>query len=430
MNILPSRASGLPRGREVKKAPIAAAKAACFTAPHNEGVPSDAVPQEVQSYRRSAEGCIRKPAREALSHFFAELHDPRARRGGRHELLEILMIALCAILSGGQNLVDMALFGKAKWDFLKSFLDLKNGIPSHDTFGRVFRHLDPDEFRAYFRRFMIGFGETCRGVIAIDGKALRRSFDSASRSSQLRMVSAWACEKRMVLAQVAADAKSSESAAVPKLLDMLSLPGTIVTTDALHCHRELARQIVSRGGDYALPVKANRGAFYADIRRLAERVSPQPTATHTTVDSYHGRRETRTSTVLTEIGELQKRHQWPGLVAVGTVVRSREVATRSGKERSTGTSYYALSVPLSAERLADAVRSHWDIENGLHWALDVVMREDHSRSRRDNGPYNLAILRHLALNLMRKDQSPGSLRAKFKLAAWSNDYLARLLAQA
>ncbi len=379
---------------------------------------------------RSSGGSGGRPS-EALSRYFAELRDPRSTRGGsRHSLLEILMIALSTILSGGQTIVDMALFGEAKRDFLKSFPELKNSIPSHDTFGRIFRRLDPDEFRRCFQKFIAGFSQSCGGVIAIDGKVLRRSFDAASRKSGLHMVSAWACENRMVLAQVAADAKSGESTAVPKLIDMLSLPGMIVTTDALHCRRELAERIVTRGGDYALRVKRNKGAFYADIRTLVECIPPQPAATHTTFDNDHGRIEVRTSRVLTEIEALQERHQRPGLAAVGEVVRSREVATGAGRVRSTEAGYYALSTALSAERFADTVRSHWGIENRLHWALDVVMHEDQSRSRMDNGPYNLAILRHMALNLMRRDQRAASLRAKFNLAAWSNDYLAKLLAQA
>jgi predicted transposase YbfD/YdcC len=428
--VLFSRSAELRSGGGVSNGSLVAPRATSAAGGGIAGGASPILAREERPWRaRSGDANGREAASEAVSRYFAELKDPRSRHGTRHQLLEILMIALCTILSGGQTVVDMALFGEAKRGFLNSFLGLKNGIPSHDTFGRVFRRLDPDEFRRCFQRFITGIGESCRGVIAIDGKALRRSFDTTSRKSGLHMVSAWACEKRLVLAQVAADAKANESAAVPKLLDMLSLPGTIVTTDALHCRRELAERIVSKGGDYALPVKGNKGAFYADIRNLVERMPQQPEAMHTTVDSDHGRIEIRTSRVLTEIEGLQKRHQWPGLAAVGTVVRSREVATGAGKDRSTETGYYALSAPLSAERLADAVRSHWGIENGLHWALDVVMHEDQSRSRMDNGPYNLAILRHMALNLMRKDQSTASLRAKFNLAAWSSDYLAKLLAQ-
>jgi predicted transposase YbfD/YdcC len=366
---------------------------------------------------------------EGLSDCFAELTDPRCSGGGRHQLLEILMISLCTVLGGGQTAVDMQLFGEAKQSFFRTFLELKNGTPSHDTFSKIFRRLDPDELRGCFQKFMLRFGESCSGVIAIDGKALRRSFDAASTRSGLHMVSAWSCDQRMVLAQIATDAKTREIAAMPKLLDMLSLPGTIVTADALNCTHELARQIVIRGGDYALTVKGNHGAFCADVRRIFEEARPEGTSSYTTVDGDHGRFETRTATVSTAIDSLQ-RYEWPGLAAIGRINRTREASVRGVTRRTTETSHYVLSSALSPERLAATVRSHWGIENRLHWALDVVMHEDQSRSRMDNSPYNLAILRHMALNLMRKDTSVGSLRAKFNLAGWSNEFLAKLLAQA
>ena len=367
---------------------------------------------------------------EGFSHCFAELTDPRAGGGSaRYDLLEILIIALCTMLGGGESAVDMELFGEAKADFFRTFLELRNGIPSHDTFSKIFRRLDPDEFRLCFQRFMARFGEGCTGVIAIDGKALRRSFDAASTRSGLHMVSAWSCDTSMVLAQVATDARAREGSAVPKLLDMLSLPGTIVTADALHCTRDLARQIVGRGGDYALTVKGNHGPFGGDVRRIFEESGPEGTAAYTTVDGDHGRFETRTASVSTAIEPLA-RYEWPGLAAIGRIVRTRETTARGVSRRTAETGHYVLSSALSAERLAATVRSHWGIENRLHWALDVVMHEDQSRSRMDNSPYNLAILRHMALNLMRKDGSVGSLRAKFNLAGWSNEFLAKLLAQA
>jgi predicted transposase YbfD/YdcC len=340
-------------------------------------------------------------------------------------LLEILMIALCTVLCGGENAVDMAEFARAKEELLRGFLKLKNGLPSHDTFSRVFRLLDPEQFRACFQRFMARFGEACGGVIAIDGKVLRRSFDSASALSPLHMVSAWSCDQRLVLAQIATDAKSNEITAVPKLLAMLSLKGAIVTLDALNCQREIARQIIDRGGDYALALKGNQGTLHADVSTFLDDPQRQAMPSHTTVDADHGRIETRTSTVSTEIGWLQEDHQWPGLTAIGKVTRIRETATKT----TTETAYYLLSAPLSAERLGAVVRSHWGVENRLHWVLDVVMNEDQARNRLDNGPKNLAILRHMALNLMRKENSKGSLRGKFKRAAWRDDFLAKLIAQ-
>ena len=356
---------------------------------------------------------------------FEDLDDPRTGNAAQHDLLEILMIALCTVLCGGENAVDMAEFARAKEELLRGFLKLKNGLPSHDTFSRVFRLIDPEQFRACFQRFMARFGEACGGVIAIDGKVLRRSFDSASALSPLHMVSAWSCDQGLVLAQIATDAKSNEITAVPKLLAMLSLNGAIVTVDALNCQREIARQIIDRGGDYALALKGNQGTLHADVSTFLDDPQRQATPSHTTVDADHGRIETRTSTVSTDIGWLQEDHQWPGLAAIGKVARIRETAAKT----TTETAYYLLSLPLSAEPFGMVVRSHWGVENRLHWVLDVVMNEDQARNRLDNGPKNLAVLRHMALNLMRKENSKGSLRGKFKRAAWRDDFLAKLIAQ-
>jgi predicted transposase YbfD/YdcC len=356
---------------------------------------------------------------------FEGLDDPRTGNAERHDLLEIVMIALCTVLCGGENAVDMAEFGRAKEEFLRGFLKLKNGLPSHDTFSRVFRLLDPEQFRACFQRFMARFGETCGGVIAIDGKVLRRSFDTASATSPLHMVSAWGCDQRLVLAQIATDAKSNEITAVPKLLAMLSLKGAIVTVDALNCQREIARQIIDQGGEYALALKGNQGTLHADASTFLDDPQRQATPIHVTVDGDHGRIETRASTVSTDIGWLQEDHQWPGLTAIGKVTRIRETATKT----STETAYYLLSTAFSAERFGEIVRCHWGVENRLHWVLDVVMNEDQARNRLDNGPKNLAVLRHIALNLIRKEKSTGSLRGKFKRAGWRDDFLAKLIAQ-
>lgn len=353
---------------------------------------------------------------------FAELRDPRSAGAKRHDLLETLMIALCAILSGGQSAVDMAVFAEAKQDFLGRFLQLKNGVPSHDTFSRLFRQLDPDQFRAGFRKFVARFGESGGGVIAIDGKTLRRTSDPRRVRSALHMISAWCCDKRLVLAQIATDAKSRESAAVLKLLDFLSLKDTIITADALNCQREIARRIVERGGDYVLALKGNHRALHADVGQLLEH--PMYDADkHTTVGNEHGRIETRTSLVSTEVEALQKRHRWPALTAVGKVTRRRDTATKSTNE----TAYYLLSAALSPQRLGHVARAHWGVENRLHWVLNTVMNEDQARNRNDNSAYNQAILRHMALNLMQKDRSSVSLRSKFNLAGWKDEFLAKLL---
>ena len=352
------------------------------------------------------------------------LEDPRTGNAALHDLHDLLMIALCTVLSGGENATDMAEFAKAKEPFLRDFLRLSNGIPSHDTFSRLFRLLDPEKFGAAFQRFMAAFSQRCQGVVAIDGKVLRRSHDRAKGKSALHMVSAWGCEQRMVLGQIATDDKSNEITAVPKLLEMLSLKGTIVTTDALNCQRAIAQQIIEQGGDYALALKGNQATLHADISLFLEDPTCTGTTTAQTVDGDHGRIETRTATVSTDTDWLRKRHQWPGLVAIGKVERIREAPNKTTHE----TSYYLLSTALSSERFLEVVRSHWGVENRLHWRLDVVMNEDQQRNRSDHGPNNLAVLRHMALNVMQKDTSKGSLRGKRKRASWDENYLRSLLA--
>ncbi len=361
---------------------------------------------------------------EGLAACFEDLKDPRTGNAGRHDLVEIMVIALCTVLCGGQYASDMALFAREKEAFLRQFLKLEKGLPSHDTFSRVFRLLDPEQFRACFQKFMGRFSQACQGVIAIDGKVLRRSFDKASGKSPLHMVSAWGCEQRLVLAQIATDAKSNEITAVPQLLKLLSLEGTIVTVDALNCQRAIARQIIDQGGDYALALKGNQGTMHDDVSLFLDDPLTTATTEHTTVDADHGRIETRRMAISTEIDWLQERHQWPGLKAIGKITRTREI----GDKISTETAYYLFSTPISAERGGDVVRSHWGVENRLHWRLDVIMNEDAARNRMDNGPHNLAVLRHMALNVMGKENSKTSLRAKFKKAAWNQQYLVKLLA--
>ena len=356
---------------------------------------------------------------------FSGVEDPRSGNARRHDLQDVLLIALCTVLCGGESCEDMADFAVEKEAFLREFLSLDNGLPSHDTFSRVFRALEPEQFRRCFRDFMARFAETCRGVVAIDGKVLRRSFDTASAKSSLHMVSAWGCEQRLVLGQIATDAKSNEITAVPKLLEMLSLKGCIVTVDALNCQRNIARQIVDQDGDYALALKGNQGTLHDDVSRFLDDPATEAITAHTTVDGDHGRIETRTSSISTSIDWLQEHHRWPGLEAIGKIVRTRETATK----RTMETAYYLLSSPLSAERFGQVVRAHWAVENNLHWTLDVVMNEDQARNRLDNGPNNLAVLRHMALNILNIEKSKISNRRKIKRAGWSNAFLANLLAQ-
>jgi len=365
-------------------------------------------------------------SKETLEQFgtcWEGLEDPRCGNAALHDFHELLMIALCCVLCGGQGAVDMAVFAEAKEPFLRSFLSLSNGLPSHDTFSRLFRNLDPDQFRDSFQRFMAQFSEQFEGVVAIDGKVLRRSFDRTSGKSALHMVSARGSEQRLVLAQIATDAKSNEITAVPRLLRMLALKGMIVTADALNCQRAIAEQIVEQRGDYALALKGNQGTLFDDVVLLLDDPELKASTAAPVVEADHGRIETRTAMVSTEIDWLQKQHQWPGLKAIGKVVRMRETADKT----TTETAYYLLSRVLSPERLNQVVRQHWGIENSLHWRLDVVMNEDQDRTRMGHGPHNLAVLRHMAINAMQKEGSKGSLRGKFKRAGWDDGYLYRLL---
>jgi predicted transposase YbfD/YdcC len=356
---------------------------------------------------------------------FEGIEDPRASNARRHDLHEVLLIALCTLLCGGESCVDMADFAREREGFLREFLRLDNGPPSHDTFSRVFRLLDPEAFRACFQSFMARFAEACRGVIAIDGKSLRRSFDAASGQSPLHMVSAWACDQRLVLGQLATDAKSNEIIAIPKLLAMLSLKGCTVTIDAMGCQRAIARQITDQSGDYILALKGNQGTLHDDVRLFLEDKGRAAELSHRTVDGDHGRIETRTATVSTDIAWLQERHGWPGLAAIGKITREREIGAKTSSE----TVYYLLSAPLAPACFARDARAHWGVENRLHWVLDVTMNEDQARNRLDNGPENLAILRHIAFNLLSNEKSKISKRRKLNKAAWSNDYLRTLIAQ-
>jgi len=362
---------------------------------------------------------------DGFSECFGGLPDPRSGNARRHDLLELLLIALCTFLCGGESCVDMADLAREKEGFLREFLALKSGLPSHDTFSRLFRLLDPDAFRACFQTFVARLAEACEGVIAIDGKSMRRSFDKASGKSPLHMVSAWCTEQRLVLGQLATDQKSNEITAIPKLLALLALKDRIVTIDAMGCQRAIAQQIIDQEGDYVLALKGNQGNLHNDVRLFLEDPKTAVQATQPLIEGDHGRIESRTAALSTDIAWLQEQHEWPGLAAVGKITRTREIKGMISSE----TVYYLLSSPMTAERFAQAARDHWGVENGLHWSLDVTMDEDHARNRKDNGPENLGILRHIALNLVSKETSKISKRRKLNKAAWNNQYLLKLIAQ-
>ena len=366
---------------------------------------------------------------ERFAAYFSSVADPRTGNAQRHDLLEVLFISLCASLCGAESCVDMADFAEAKEDVLREFLKLESGPPSHDTFSRIFRLLDPAQFHSAFQGFMTAFAatrtSTRAGVLALDGKSLRRSFDRATGASPLHLVSAWASEERLVLGQMKVTAGGNEIAAVPALLRLLDLDGVTVTVDAMHCQRATAGTIVAEGGDYVMAVKANQPALHDDIRLLMDDAGAPADDVAETVDADHGRIETRRAEVIGDVGWLAESHRWPGLAAVGKITATREIDGRT----TTALRYYIASRPLSAAELNQLARGHWGIENRLHWVLDVVMNEDQARARKDNAPENLALLRRLALNIIKRNADKGSNRIKFKRAGWDNRFLKKLISE-
>ena len=367
-------------------------------------------------------------------HFFMSITDPRIDRHKAHPLSTILMIAISGVISGAESFVDMEDFGNAKKEWLGSFLDLSNGVPSHDTFGRVFSLIDPKQFQKSFASWMQSCVSLSGGkVIAIDGKTNRRTFGGLTKA--LHVVSAFATANGVSLGQVTASQKSNEITAIPELLKILDITGCLITTDAMGCQSDIAADIVNRGGDYLLAVKGNQGLLHRDIKACFARLPDDPLLmefhlSHTTEDSGHGRVEKRVCDVLSGaqvIDQLRHKNNWLGL---NTIVRV--TATRTSKktgEVTEATRYYICSLKNpTAERIQRAVREHWGVENGLHWTLDMAMREDESRIRIEHAPANMAVVRHIALNLVRMDTTRKvGIKASLRKAGWDTKYLEKLL---
>lgn len=357
---------------------------------------------------------------ERFAECFGDLPDPRAKNA-LHELTEILFISLLATLCGAKGCCDIALFAETKEALLRTVLVLEHGIPSHDTFSRVFRMLDPKAFEKAFRRFMRAFAEATEleGVVALDGKALRRAYERGKSHMPPVMVTAWSAQTRMALANVLAPG-NNEAAAALELINLLALKGCVVTADALHCHRAMASGIVDRGGDYVLAVKDNQPALLRDAKAIITSVERKRAKSATTKDARHGRKETRTALVA-PASEMAKTHDFPGLKAVARIKSKR------GKEKVVER-YFLLTQCYTSPELLRIVREHWTIENGLHWPLDVVLDEDLARNRKDNAPANLAVLRRLALNVARAHpDTKTSLRGKLKRAGWDETFLFDML---
>lgn len=359
-----------------------------------------------------------------FSECFEDLPDPRANNA-LHDLREVLFIALMATLCGASSCVDMALFARMKAYLWKDVLVLRHGLPSHDTFSRIFRMIDPEAFELAFRRFMKAFAEGARieqpkGVVALDGKALRRGYERGKSHMPPVMVTAWAAQTRMALANVLAP-DNNETAGAMQLIEILQLKGCVVTADALHCHREMAKQIIERGGDYILAVKGNQPVLLAGAKAAisaAERRRKRPV---TTVNADHGRKERRTALVA-PVKDMAQQCNFAGLKAIARITSKR------GSDK-TVERYFLMSRAYDSTEVLRIVRTHWTIENGLHWPLDVTLDEDLARNRKDHGPANLAVLRRLALNVARADPDDKiSLRGKLKRAGWNDKYLFDLLA--
>jgi predicted transposase YbfD/YdcC len=381
----------------------------------------------------------------SISEHFATLADPRAERGKEHLLVDILTITLCAVICGADDWVAVATFGETKERWLRTFLALPNGIPSHDTFGRVFRLLDPDELRRCFLdwvRAVVGepgsSGEPeglGQQVVAVDGKTLRRSHDRGAGKEALHLVSAWASASGLVVGQVATDTKSNEITAIPALLRLLALEGATVTIDAMGCQTAIARQIVEQKADYVLALKDNQPTLHEFVRlafvdaddAAGTTLPLADLPTHTTVEKDHGRIERRRCRAIGDpiyLDFIDPEHTWPNLKSVVCIESTRRI----GDTSSTEARHYISSLPADAALLQRVIRSHWGIENRLHWVLDLAFHEDSSRVRADHAPENLAIIRHIALNLLRRDPARrvGLKTARFK-AALNDSYLRSIL---
>ena len=373
-------------------------------------------------------------APRGLLRFFDEIQDPRMDRTKLHLLSDMLVITLCAVICGADNWTEIELFGKAKLEWLRTFLALPNGIPSHDTFGRVFSLLDPDQLERCFRRMTAALAESTGGkLIAIDGKTLRRSFDKASDKAAIHMVSAWSEMNHVVLGQVTTDAKSNEITAIPRLLEMLDIAGSVVTIDAMGCQKAIAEKIVGQDGHYVLQVKGNQATLHDRLQGTFDELTsgslPQvPYSFHEEVNKGHGRVETRRIWTTEWIDWYPARSDWAGLK---TFVCVESVRTVDG-DISTARRYYISDLGgQDAKTMLQYVRGHWGIENKLHWSLDVSFREDDLRNRVGHSAENFSRMRRLALNLLRQDKScKAGVNGKRLKACLEQNYLLKVLAGA
>jgi len=361
-----------------------------------------------------------------ISSHFTNIDDPR-KYNIRHNLIDIITIAICALICGAENWVDVEQYGKSKYGWLKQFLQLPNSIPSHDTFGRVFSLLDPKQFNDAFTCWWQSIQTLIhKKHVAIDGKTLRASYDKALGKSAIHMVSAWAVENGIVLGQVKTDEKSNEITAIPELIKQLELQDAIVSIDAMGCQKSIAKQIIDKQADYVFSLKGNHSLLHDQIKMFFQDNANPCTEfdLFESTDGDHGRIEIRRYSTTDDIDWLQGKEQWPGLKTITMVQRKRHIDDKISDE----TSYYISSIKKDAKKIARAIRGHWHIENSLHWVLDVSFDEDRCRVRKDHAPANMATLRHIVLNLIKQEKSfKGSVKTKRLKAAWENSYLLKIL---
>ena len=364
---------------------------------------------------------------------FSDLTDPRIERNKLHKLIDILTMAICAVICNADSWEDIEEFAESKEEWFRKFLELPNGIPSHDTFRRVFIRLKPQEFQDGFLSWVRAVQPLLKNneseVVSIDGKTARRSFDAQQGIPAMHMVSAWANHSSMVLAQMRVQEKSNEIDAIPELLKLLELNGCVVTIDAMGCQKQIAKDIRDKGADYVLALKGNQGTLHENVKLYLDDASGRsfrdiPYDSHTTVEKDHGRFERREYYVTSELSWLEEAEGWQDLASIGMVRSTREIKG----QQSTEIRYFISSLPPDAKQFAHAVRSHWGVENSLHWVMGIAFREDESRIRKDHSPENFAVLRHIALNLIKQERSSKrSVRGKRLKAGWDNTYLERVL---
>jgi predicted transposase YbfD/YdcC len=366
----------------------------------------------------------------SIRHHFADLRDPRRQHGQRHRLLDVIVIALCAVIAGSDTWQEVETFARRRTDWLARFLDLENGVPSHDTFERVFDRLDPLALQRCLLSWLTALCDGLRiGHVAIDGKTARRSGSPTRGIKALHLVSAWATEYSLTLGQVATEEKSNEITAIPELLDLLDVEGALVTIDAMGCQKAIAARIVEGGGDYVLTVKDNQERLRDDIiDRLCAAMDDEEIKceTYEYEDRGHGRTERRWITVITDPEGIRDQELWAGLKVVGCYYLERTVAGKTSEE----TRHFIGSREMSAKRYGDAIRGHWGIENGQHWSLDVSFREDDSRIQKRNGGINFALLRKIALSLLKRHPSKDSINRKRYAAALDTSFLEEIITSA